>query len=577
MRIARSEEDFCSDKRIKRAIHIGNSQAGRVFPQTTVSNGEASKHRSSGGGSCSGSGFSGFSGEPKEKESPLSATKSAASDVRSSKKKSVERKGNVFDYESVRACLMDQSRSPIFEKNGEGSKQGGERRRSSVNSHKLQLAEYVPAAAHSVAKSQLIETMSNATAENMDGAKRHLKDVRNSLTVSKELVKVLFRILREEEGHSSGMTLVSALKVELDHARIQIDQLIQGEVDGLMQQFAKEKAAWKSRERERIKDAVSCIVSELENEKRMRKQVLRLNKKLGFELADARAELSKVTRKLESERRAREILEHTCNELTGGIEGGHVDVEELKRESARAREEVEKERQMFQLADVLREERVQMKLAEAKYEFEEKAAALERLRSELEGYFGNSGITENGEWSPYLEPNKEYADPSNKIMRHHQNRQKEDSEGDRKGEEKEEESGDSEAHSFELKMDDENKIYNWALARDNSPTQGKSRRPLVEEIFVGRKSLREKIQWENISLNGNGKGDGDGSNKPRSSAVCPESEMNRCKDEAKRERSGKSLKNYVYPSTRGPPCQGSLGTTLESSTAGAAQSNSRKF
>ncbi|GAB2263079.1 hypothetical protein Droror1_Dr00004076 [Drosera rotundifolia] len=551
------------------------------------SNGEASKHRSSESGSCSGSGFSGFSGGAKGEESPLSVTKSAASsremnDVRSSKTKSLERKGNVFDYESVRARLMDRSRSPIFEKNGEGSKQGGQRRRSSVSYHKLQLAEYVPAAADSVAKGQLIESISNATAENMDGAKRHLKDVRNSLTVSKELVKVLFRILREEERHSSGMTLVSALKMELDRARMQIDQLIhdhrlgQGEVDGLMQHFAKEKAAWKSRERQRIKDAVSCIASELENEKRMRKQVQRLNKKLGIELAEVRAELSKVTRKLESERRAKELLEQTCNELAGGIEGDHVDVEELKRESTRAREEVEKERQMLQLADVLREERVQMKLAEAKYEFEEKAAALERLRSELEGYFGNSGITENGDGSPYLEPNKEYADSLSKTMKHHQNRQKEHSEGEREGEEKEEESGDSEAHSIELNMDDK-KIYNWGLARDNCPTQGESRRPSVEEIFEGRKSLHEKIQWEKISLNGNAKLDADGSNKPRSSAFCPEGEIARCKEEARRERSGKSLKNYVYPSARGASHQGSLGATLESSTSGASQSNSRKF
>lgn len=72
---------------------------------------------------------------------------------------------------------------------------------------------------------------------------------------------------------------------------------------------------------------------------------------------------------------------------TKGIGEDRAEVEELKKESAKVREEVEKEREMLQLADVLREERVQMKLCEAKYEFEEKNAAIQSLKHHLESYF----------------------------------------------------------------------------------------------------------------------------------------------------------------------------------------------
>ncbi|KAL5830785.1 hypothetical protein ACOSQ4_016139 [Xanthoceras sorbifolium] len=103
--------------------------------------------------------------------------------------------------------------------------------------------------------------------------------------------------------------------------------------------------------------------------------------------------LSKATKELESEKRAKEILEQVCDELARGVG-------ELKRQSVEVRDEVEKEREMLQLADVLREKRVQMKLSEAKYHFEETNAAVETPRNELEAYLRTKKGEENGEMSP---------------------------------------------------------------------------------------------------------------------------------------------------------------------------------
>ncbi|KAH7561281.1 hypothetical protein JRO89_XS10G0205200 [Xanthoceras sorbifolium] len=103
--------------------------------------------------------------------------------------------------------------------------------------------------------------------------------------------------------------------------------------------------------------------------------------------------LSKATKELESEKRAKEILEQVCDESARGVG-------ELKRQSVEVRDEVEKEREMLQLADVLREKRVQMKLSEAKYHFEETNAAVETPRNELEAYLRTKKGEENGEMSP---------------------------------------------------------------------------------------------------------------------------------------------------------------------------------
>ncbi|KAK2631043.1 hypothetical protein EUGRSUZ_L03499 [Eucalyptus grandis] len=85
-----------------------------------------------------------------------------------------------------------------------------------------------------------------------------LKDVVSSLTTSKELLKVLFRVGGLQKQHKPTIALVSALGVELDRSIIQVEQLIHEErshshqIDFLMKHFAEEKASWRRKERERI-------------------------------------------------------------------------------------------------------------------------------------------------------------------------------------------------------------------------------------------------------------------------------------------------------------------------------------
>uniref|UniRef100_M4CB33 Uncharacterized protein n=1 Tax=Brassica campestris TaxID=3711 RepID=M4CB33_BRACM len=175
--------------------------------------------------------------------------------------------------------------------------------------------------------SMQIETRSRAvtpTGTTM-GVKTRLKECSNALTTSKELLKIINRMWGQEDRPSSSTSLVSALHSELERARLQVNQLIhehnkqENNITYLMKRFAEE---WKSNEQEVVEAAIESVAGELEAERKLRRRSERLNKKLGKELAETKAALMKV------------------------------------------KEEVEKEREMLQLADALREERVQMKLSE---------------------------------------------------------------------------------------------------------------------------------------------------------------------------------------------------------------------
>ncbi|CAN1177900.1 Protein BRANCHLESS TRICHOME [Linum perenne] len=101
------------------------------------------------------------------------------------------------------------------------------------------------------------------------------------------------------------------------------------------------------------------LKAELDYERRSRKKVEILNKKLARELAE--------------ERRGRATLVKVCENLARKIT---VD----KAEIDRTKIEIEEERKMLRMAEVLREERVQMKLSDARIIWDEKMSEL-RLAS----------------------------------------------------------------------------------------------------------------------------------------------------------------------------------------------------
>ncbi|XP_010454494.1 PREDICTED: uncharacterized protein At5g41620-like [Camelina sativa] len=222
-------------------------------------------------------------------------------------------------------------------------------RKRSTNPPKLELIEYKTIGTNSV--------------------KTRFKNVSDGLTMSKELVKVLKRIGELGDDHKTANKRINyALLCELDRARSSLKHL--------MSEFDAEEEE-KRRLIERLQEEAAV-------ERKLRRQTEKMNRRLGRELTEAKERERKMKEEMEREKRAKDVLEEVCDELAKGIGDD--------------KKEMEKEREMMHIADVLREERVQMKLTEARFEFEEKHAAVERMKKELRRVFdGEEGNVSSSE------------------------------------------------------------------------------------------------------------------------------------------------------------------------------------
>lgn len=127
-------------------------------------------------------------------------------------------------------------------------------------------------------------------------------------------------------------------------------------------------------------------LDELDKERKTHHRAEILNANLAKELAEAKANVKKYKQEYEKERKNRELLEEVCTEMAKQIVGDKAKVEALKRESMKLCEELEEERNMLQMAEVWREERIQMKLIDAKLALEDKYIQMNKLVTDLENF-----------------------------------------------------------------------------------------------------------------------------------------------------------------------------------------------
>ncbi|CAM6078137.1 unnamed protein product [Sphagnum tenellum] len=244
----------------------------------------------------------------------------------------------------------------------------------------------------------------------------------NSVTTSTELLKVLSRICILEEQHDLTISTTSSLRVQLDQALAHVQELelaqnaAHKEIESLTKKLANVKSSWKI-EQNKLQLVVQSLKEEVETEQKARTRVEVANQKMTKELLDANMAVAKVVQELERERKAHELMEDVCDELAREISDDKAEVEDLKRDSIKMHEELEEERRMLQLAEVWREERVQMKLGEAKLLLEEKGAALDVLRSELEKFLWAGRLRNRGDFVQEAEPHMSLISPVNDIQK----------------------------------------------------------------------------------------------------------------------------------------------------------------
>ncbi|KAG8502755.1 hypothetical protein CXB51_000616 [Gossypium anomalum] len=205
-------------------------------------------------------------------------------------------------------------------------------------------------------------------------------------------VRQIYNHMKRIDQQVSAVSIVSALEAELEQARAHIEELeterrsSKKKLEHFLRKVSEERAAWRSREHEKIRAFVDDVKADLNREKKKRQRLEIVNSKLVNELAAAKLSAKQYMQDYEKERKARELIEEVCDELAKEIGEDKAEVEAIKRDSMKLREEVDEERKMLQMAEVWREERVQMKLIDAKVALEERYSQMNKLIADLETF-----------------------------------------------------------------------------------------------------------------------------------------------------------------------------------------------
>lgn len=202
-----------------------------------------------------------------------------------------------------------------------------------------------------------------------------------------------------EEQRQNTLSIVSTLQSELLQARTRIHELetegltFKKKLDQSLKKLNEDRTSWQSREHQKIRGFIDELKDELNIERKNRQRMEILNSKLVNELGNAKLSMKDFVQEYEKERKGRELMEEVCNELAKEIGEDKAEVEAFKREYARIREEMEEERKMLQMAEVWREERVQMKLVDAKLALENKYCQMNKLVADLEIFLSSRSAT----------------------------------------------------------------------------------------------------------------------------------------------------------------------------------------
>ncbi|TKY54019.1 hypothetical protein E2542_SST18425 [Spatholobus suberectus] len=196
------------------------------------------------------------------------------------------------------------------------------------------------------------------------------------------------KLLRERK--LIGDSVVSVVLSELLRAQTCINKL-KAEHKSFKKKLYEEKLLWKSRELQKSEAVLGDLKDKLARERRSRERMESLNAKLVHDLAEAKLYAKQFMINYEEEKRRRELIEEVCNELASQIGEDEAKLEGLQRYSTRIREEMEQERKMFQMAELWREESIQMKLLDAKLAMEDKYSQMIQLIARLQSFLRSRG------------------------------------------------------------------------------------------------------------------------------------------------------------------------------------------
>ncbi|XP_027368662.1 uncharacterized protein LOC113874646 [Abrus precatorius] len=183
-----------------------------------------------------------------------------------------------------------------------------------------------------------------------------------------------------------GDSVVSALISELLRAQSFINKL-KAQHKSYKKKIEEEKLLWKRRQVHKTEAMLEELKDKLARERRSRERMESLSTKLANELAQAKLCANQYMINYEEEKKKRQLLEQICNQLTMQMGEDRAKLEGLQRHSVK----MEEERNMFLMAELWREESIQMKLVDAKLALEDKYNQMIQLISHLQSFLRSRG------------------------------------------------------------------------------------------------------------------------------------------------------------------------------------------
>lgn len=193
--------------------------------------------------------------------------------------------------------------------------------------------------------------------------------------------------------------IVSTLQAELLRERSQVHRLeakwlsYKKKMRRFLRKLEDERILLKIRENKKINAARYRLRHELDKERISCHRMEILNTSLINQLTEAKLSAQKFMKEFEEEKKSRALLEEVCAELAKQIREDRAENERSQRKFMKMREELEEERKMLQMAEVWREERVQMKLIDAKLALEEKYCQMNKIITEVEAFLKSRSAT----------------------------------------------------------------------------------------------------------------------------------------------------------------------------------------
>ncbi|CAH2057750.1 unnamed protein product [Thlaspi arvense] len=179
------------------------------------------------------------------------------------------------------------------------------------------------------------------------------KSASYGLGSSTKLLKVLNRIWSLEEQNTANVSLVKALKMELDECRAEIKEVQHREKRSDLR-------IWRRKEdEEELKEVFRSIKKELDDEREFRKKSESMHRKLTRELCEAKHCLTKALTDLEKERKEHAVVENLCDEFAKAVRDYEGKVRRIGNKSPVS------DKVIVQVAEVWNDQRLQMKLEES--------------------------------------------------------------------------------------------------------------------------------------------------------------------------------------------------------------------